>query len=348
MTKYLMVVAALLILLSPFISIAAYGLYHGRDVISGLTMFARDSIGHGFVESGSSSVSADDLPVMSKTVVWMGKLESEDLPETSGLAASRTEPNLLFAVNDSGNSPGIYALTLDGKEAGHWPIDYPSTHDFEDLAAFVLDGKPYLLVADTGDNLHWRRQLHILVFEAPDEETTGRSLKLAWQFSFNFPEGYRDVESVAVDAAGNSIFLVSKRYVPPEVFRLPLQPDDDLVTAEPVALLHGIPRPTRRDLRENPSFGAYRSMPTALDINDRDAVLVTYKEAYLYRRDPGENWVEAFSRMPGRVPLPDIHGLESVAFDSRGRYFYVTGEREDGVGPADVFRIEYHEDYPQE
>ena len=336
-----MVIAALLLLLSPFISLAGYGFYQGLDVISGLTMFTYELLGKGIVKSGSGSVKAEALPVLSKSVLWMGKLESEDLPETSGLAASRTEPNLLFAVNDSGNAPGIYALTIDGKEAGYWPIDYPNTHDFEDLAAFVLDGKHYLLVADTGDNFHWRRQLNILVFEAPDTESNGRPLQLAWQFGFNFPKGYRDVEAVAVDAESNSIFLVSKRYVPPEIFRLPLQPGDDLVTAESVVVLEGIPRPTDRDLAEDPTYGAYSSMPTAFDINGRDAVLVTYKEAYLYRRKPGETWAEAFSRMPNRVPLPDINALESVAFDSKGRYFYVTGEREDGTGPADVFRVDH-------
>ena len=343
MKKYLavLVIAILLVLLSPFIAIAGYGLYHERDIQSGIAMFTDELLGNGFVESGSNGTRAEALAVLPNSVLWMGKLESEGLPETSGLAASSTDPNLLFAVNDSGNPPGIFALTLKGKEAGYWPIDYPDLHDFEDLAALVLDGKSYLLVADTGDNLHWRPRVHILVFEAPDTEKTGNSLKLAWRFSFTFPEGYRDVESVAVDVRNNAIFLISKRYVPPEVFRLPLQPNDDVVMAEPVALLDGNPRPTERDLQEDPSYGAYSSMPTAFDISGRDAVVVTYKEAYLYRRKLGEPWAEAFSGLPKRIRLPYIFGLESVAFDSRGRHFYVTGERRDGIGTADVFRIEY-------
>ena len=343
MTKPLktLAVVVLLLLLSPFIVISGFGFYHGLDVPNGVAMFTRGLVGHALVESTADRVPAGELRVLSKPVLWMGKLESEDLPETSGLAAFSMEPNLLFAVNDSGNPAGIYALTLDGKEAGHWPIEYALSHDFEDLAAFSLDGKPYLLVADTGDNLHWRPRLNILVFDAPDTDTEGLALTLAWQFHFNFPEGYRDIEAVAVDVRTNSIFLISKRYDPPEVFRLPLQPNDDVVTAEPVALLDGIPRPTERDLREDPSDGAYSSMPTAFDIYRRGAVVVTYKEAYLYSRQLGQNWAEAFSGRPDRIRLPYISGLESVAFDSRGRYFYVTGEREDGIGTADVFRVEY-------
>ena len=343
MTKPLKTIAIVILLLSlsPFIVISGFGFYHGLDVPNGVVTFARGLLGYAVTESGTDRVKADELKVLSKPVLWMGKLESEDLPETSGLAALSTEPNLLFAVNDSGNPAGVYALTLDGKEAGHWPIDYPRSHDFEDLAAFSLDGKPYLLVADTGDNLHWRPKLNVLVFEAPEIATKGSYLKLAWEFSFNFPEGYRDVEAVAVDVKSHSIYLISKRQDPPELFSLPLQPSDDVVTAKPVVVLDGIPRPTERDLREDPSFGAYSSMPTAFDINGRTAVVVTYKEAYLYRRKVGQSWAEAFSDVPDRMGLPYIFGLESVAFDSTGRYFYVTGEREEGIGTADVFRVDY-------
>ena len=343
MKKFLktMAVVILLLLLSPFVVIAGFGFYHGLDVPNGVSTFTRGLLGHTLVETGTERVESDALRVLAKPVLWMGKLESEDLPETSGLAAFDARPNLLFAVNDSGNPAVIYALTLDGKEAGHWPIDYPHSHDFEDLAAFSLGGKPYLLVADTGDNLHWRPRLNILVFNAPDSETVGSALKLAWKFSFNFPEGYRDVEAVAVDVKSHSIYLISKRHNPPEIFRLPLQPSDEVVTAKPVVILDGIPRPTERDLREAPSYGAYSSMPTAFDINGRDAVVVTYKEAYLYRRKLGQSWPEAFSDTPDRIRLPYTYGLESVAFGSKGRYFYVTGEREDGIGTADVFRVEY-------
>ena len=108
-------------------------------VVSGCSL---QELGNGFAESGAISVKAEALTALSKFFLWMGKVESENLPETMGLLPN-TEPNLLFAVDDSGNLPGIYALTLDGKAAGHRPIDYLYTHDFEDLAAFVLDGKSY-------------------------------------------------------------------------------------------------------------------------------------------------------------------------------------------------------------
>ena len=44
--------------------------------------------------------------------------------------------------------------------------------DWEDIAAFELDGRTYLLVADTGDNGGLRKtlQLHVVEEPAPDRE----------------------------------------------------------------------------------------------------------------------------------------------------------------------------------
>ncbi len=47
--------------------------------------------------------------------VRVGALENESLRECSGLAASNRRSDLLWAVNDSGNGPYLYALQLDGR-----------------------------------------------------------------------------------------------------------------------------------------------------------------------------------------------------------------------------------------
>ena len=109
MTKSLkiMAVVTLVLLLSPFIVISGFGFYHSLDVPNGVSIFTRGLLGKDRVELTADRVPADELRILSKPVLWMGKLESEDLPETSGLAAFSTKPNLLFAVNDSGNPAGI-------------------------------------------------------------------------------------------------------------------------------------------------------------------------------------------------------------------------------------------------
>ena len=46
----------------------------------------------------------------------------------------------------------MYAVGTDGSDYGALTLRHASNYDWEDLAVFELDDKPYLLIADTGDN----------------------------------------------------------------------------------------------------------------------------------------------------------------------------------------------------
>ena len=80
------------------------------------------------------------------------KLTSLAVTEASGLAASPSKEGFLWMVNDSGGTPEIHLAQCDGTSRGAVQIEDARNIDWEDLAAFQLDGKPYLLIADTGDN----------------------------------------------------------------------------------------------------------------------------------------------------------------------------------------------------
>jgi len=333
-------ILVLLIAAIPYVLLAGYGFYQGLDVVNGLKTFSRGLARQDLVYSEFKRVDASELEVADARITWRGKLENERLGEASGLAhGNRSE--VLFSINDSGNAPELFALDADGNDLGAWPIEYTERHDFEDLASFKWDGTAFLLIADTGDNFNWRPYLTLVVITEPDLATVGQPLTPVWTIRFRFPEGYRDIEGVAVDEKDEQIYLVSKRRVPAEIFRLPLTSSDDsaVVTAKRIARLRGIPAPTARDLREDPQYGESSSSPTAFDLRGRSAMVVTYKEAYLYRRSFRSTWDETFNALPVRVPLPEIYGLESGAFGASTDVFYVTGEREDGIGPMDVFEV---------
>ena len=289
---------------------------------------------HRILRPGFDEVGEPELNPL--TVTWLGDLEDEVLSEASGLAASQRQRGIFFSINDSGNEPQLFALDLAGRNRGAWPVEYPGWHDFEDLSAFSWQGESYLAIADTGDNFYWRPHLTLLVIREPDLETMtpGSVITPEWQVQFRFPDGFRDIEGVAVDMEDEQFLLVSKRQVPPELFAVPLQADG-IVTAGHVADLL-IPQPTERDHREDPRWGYSRSMPTAFDISGRQAVIQTYKDAYLYRRGRGETWPDALAEPPQRVPLPHVHGLESVALVDGE--ILVTGERFEGTQRTGLFR----------
>jgi hypothetical protein len=78
-------------------------------------------------------------------------------------------------------------------------------------------------------------------------------------------------------------------------------------------------------------------MPTAFDLSadGRFAVVLTYREAYLYERTAGEDWAKALGRLPQRIDLPAMAQAEGIAFARDGRTIFVTSE---GLG-APLFQL---------
>ena len=239
-------------------------------------------------------------------VSWLGNIENRELAESSGLAASNVEAGVLWSMNDSGSGPEIFAFTTGGAHLGTWTIEMEEPVDWEAMDSFTLDGTPYLLVADVGDNFRWRPTLSFVVVEEPQLSTAGAAIPVAWSASFSYPEGYRDCEAVAVDEAAREVLLVSKRRHPSEVYTLPLRPEGH-VTARKIAALTHLPRPTALDLEEDPHGGIYRHMPSGMDLDGDKLIITTNQHAYLYdRRD--------LTRAPLRVQLPSVGQREAIAF----------------------------------
>ncbi len=267
-----------------------------------------------------------------------GWMADPALPEVSGMAASHAHPGTLWVENDSGNPADIYAVGPDGSVRATLHIDGVRNIDWEDLASFDLDGRHFLLLADTGDNRAIRRTLALHAIEEPAELGDGH-VRPAWSIVFRWPDGARDCEAVAVDARTDSILLITKRRVPAQLFRLPLRPrTSGILTAELLGTLAGIPQPTSRDIAGMPRMARYLAEVTAADIApDRSSIAVlTYRSAYLYRRGPDEDWQHAMSRQPIPLAFGWLPQAEALAFGLDGRSLYVSGEHL----PAPIMRVD--------
>lgn len=260
----------------------------------------------------------------------------ERMGEISGLAASRRHPGILWVHNDGDNAPELYAIDARGEHRATLRLQGVRNVDWEDLAAFELDGKAYLLVADVGDNGGLRRELRLRVVEEP-AELADRVARVAWTVRFRWPDGPRDCESVAVDVAERAAYLVSKKRVPPELFRVALRsPEGRVQIAERVATLPGIEQPTPDDLRRNPVYGRYRSQITAADIapDGRSFAVLNYRRIILWPRHPA-GWAAALQR-PGRaLDFPWVPQAEALGFARDGRSLWLSSERL----PAPLLRV---------
>jgi hypothetical protein len=258
--------------------------------------------------------------------------------ESSGLAASRRDAKMLWTHNDSRGEPVLYALEPNGAQRGRLHLVGVSNSDWEDLASFELDGRAWLLIADVGDNASRRTDCALYVIAEPDPSELSpvrdASASLAWKIPVRFPDGPRDCEAVAVDARAGLVYLLAKRTSPHGLYAIPLRPTADgtapvatLIAEVPNAL---IPQPSTSQRMLPIASGRYRAQPTGMDFSTDGsaAVVVTYGDVLLFRRQRNESWKTAFTRAPVVLDPHHLLQAEGVAFGSDNRTIYVSSEGE--------------------
>ena len=255
-----------------------------------------------------------------------GKLEDPRIVEASGLARSIRRPGVLYVMND-GDEEILYVIDQGGSSLGTIEIGKAKNRDWEDLAAFELDGEPYLLIADIGDNDADRSKRTLYVLREP--EPGDDKVKVDWKIDYEYPDGPRDAESAAVDIENERVLLLSKRDIPPVLYDVPLRPSDDgKVTARWLGTITSLEHPTRQDVAFARKTKDWHWQPTGMDISadNRAAVILTYRYVYYFLRRPDQGWYDALNSTPIRVGLGNFRNAEAVAFGDDARTVIVTGE----------------------
>ncbi len=261
-----------------------------------------------------------------------GQLEDSDIREASGLARSQRQPGVLWTINDSGSKEILYAIDARGASLGRTELKKSKNRDWEDLASFSLDGDPYLMVADIGDNdaRHKSRKLYFLKEpKAGKQDTT-----VDWVVTFDYPNGPRDAESAAIDIENERVLILSKRDIPPSLYEVPLRTEGgDKVTAKWLGTVNGLPKPSRQDVEFAPKTKDWHWQPSGMDISadNAAAVILTYRAVYYFLRRPGQDWHDALNTQPIRIGLGNFRNAEAVAFADDKRTVVVTGENRNSL-----------------
>lgn len=295
-------------------------------------------------------VKADsDVSVLPATVQWMGNIQSRRLDESSGLASSHNDAGVLWSINDSGSGPEIFAMTTQGQHLGSWLIDMSDPLDWEAMASFRWRNRNYLLMADIGDNFAARSSVSFTVVAEPrlDQILPDQRLKPLLVQHFTFPDGPRDAEAVAVDIQRQELLVLSKRTVPPELYRVPLDMESmespetvktegavGVLQAQLLTALTDFSRPPKRQVDLYGSYWPYIGMPTGMTLSADRLLVTTLEHAYLFDR-------KVLSQPAKLIKLPFAGQREAIAFakDSSDTA-YLTHEREDGLRKTAVYRIQ--------
>jgi len=261
-----------------------------------------------------------------------GRLEDPTIREASGLARSQRQPGVLWTINDSGAQEVLYAIDHSGADLGRTELKKSKNKDWEDLASFTLDGDPYLMVADIGDNdaKHKSRKLYFL----KEPKAGKKDTKVDWEITFEYPNGPRDAEAAAIDIENERVLILSKRDIPPSLYEVPLRTADDRkVTAKWLGTMNGLPKPSRQDVEFAPKTKDWHWQPSSMDISadNAAAVVLTYRAVYYFLRRPDQSWFEALNTQPIRISLGNFKNAEAVAFADDNRTVMVTGENKNSL-----------------
>ncbi len=243
-----------------------------------------------------------------------GRVASGAAKELSGLVLSRSRRGLLWAHNDSGDSPRLLAFRSSGTAVAEVALTGAENVDWEDLAVGP-DGA--LLVGDIGDNLAQRAS--VVVYRVPEPRSSG-TVAVAARYELRYPDGARDAEALMFDRRSGSIVIVAK----------------DLGGRARVYVAR---RPSSGQVTTMRHTGTIELGPvepvTAGDVSadGRTIALRTYGQAYVWRRRAGESVAAALRRRPCRAGA-DLLGEgqgEALALTAGGDAFVTVPE---GAGPA--------------
>ncbi|WP_020586178.1 hypothetical protein [Desulfobacter curvatus] len=292
---------------------------------------------------GACRADTTHQPTAYKDAVRCGRISSPQLSELSGFAVSRKTPGLLWAINDSGNPPVVYGLSTKGTLLKTYKVSGATNWDWEDLAGFRYRGEDFLVIGDVGDNWSARpfNTLYCVKEPAPGNQSNG-TMQLEWEMTFRYENGPQDCEAVAVDAANQKIYLLSKRSTPPVLYELPLDMPckKSMYTARAVAKIkNSSGHPPKAPKKP---YANFRSLPTAMDISadGNTLYILTYKHAYVYSRTPDQPWDPVFSNPPLQITLPSASQTlvqrEALGLDQTSGNIFITSEKK----PAPIYVVE--------
>lgn len=254
---------------------------------------------------------ADPLPPPPAGAHWV---EDTGLSEMSGLVASARDPGVLWSINDSGSLPRLYRMDEQGRSLGRVWVSGTWWTDTETLATWREGGQHWLLVGDVGDN---RGRRDDVVVHALAEPARGDdSARVAWSIRFRYPDGPRDAEGIAVDAAAGDLLVLSKRDNPVRLYRVPLSArhSDEVAMAEYLG---------------SPPEGVIDGDVTGLDLDvaGRELMVLSYGGLYRWQRKPGEAWAAVLARAPQTIPMPALRKAEAMALSATPGSVLVGAER---------------------
>lgn len=274
------------------------------------------------------AVSAQSKAKAASSLTLLANLADKRVTESSGLAASRKTPGLLWTHNDGGDGPYLYATDAKGRQIGRFRVVGAKNVDWEDIAiAAGPDGKPWIYIGDFGDNAANRRDCCVYAVPEPDVDLskTGQegATMFAVRYPFRYPDGCHDAETLLVHPTTGEMLVVTKLDSGQSgVYAFPTPHERDTAV-----LLRRVGTVTFT----NPLMFGKRAVGKlatggAVSPDGRHVAIRTYTEAFEWSVGAGQTLAQALEGEPRRIAAPWLGQFESITYTPDGRYMLTTSE----------------------
>ena len=255
-----------------------------------------------------------------------GTIKSNDLTESSGIAASRCQSDVLWTHNDSDDGPYIFAFKPTGENLGTWKVQKSENKDWEDIAAYKdKNGKCFIYIGDIGDNDlqfgdHTVYRIAEPIIQSSDAKSDRKNplaTAPAEAVRFKYPDMRQNAETMMVQPMTGSIYVLTKRFAGPSgVYRI--KPDFGNPEAQKAQIIAEVSVP---------------SIPNGLltggDISPdgKRVILCDYTQGYEYTLpDNAVNLDEIWVQKPEVVDLGERKQGEAVCYSVDGSSLFATSE----------------------
>jgi hypothetical protein len=250
------------------------------------------------------------------------------LRESSGLAASRRTPGVLWTHNDSGGKPVLFATDRKGRALARFKVTLAASVDWEDIAAGPGTGEnATLYIGDIGDNHHSRKDTAVYRVPEPEVDMGKTGVRgetmIAEKFPFLYPDGHHDAETLLVHPVTGEIYIVTKDGSGVSgVYKFPMPlTQDRTATLQKVCTLRF----------NNPlEFGRVKMGRLAtggsISPDGTKIIIRTYAEAYEWRIRGGQKVEEALAQKPRPIVVPVVGQFEGICYSPDGKTILTTTE----------------------
>jgi hypothetical protein len=265
----------------------------------------------------------DDIVVSSATCLHcqpaasVGRLESKEMDETSGLVASALHVGLYFANNDSGDVARFFAIDEHGVRKATFTFSTSAVSDCEEITSGpCVSGGACLFIGDIGDNFRLRSSID--VYRVAEPMTIADATLPSVRFTLKYPDGAHDAEVLLVHPRTGAITIVTKEK----------EGASSVFTGPPLA----VPGPpivlTKAGTLRSPA-GSPRFTGGSVHPGGRGILLRTYTHAYFAPMTPAQTIEDALQAPLCSLPILREGQGESIAWRRDGSGFLTVGE---GVG----------------